>query len=74
MSTHLTQPNQLGKIKKKLVKALQTMPMLHLHDIKTNGMTMSMLHLHDIKTNGVEKKFTVSMGYRSAELRIHYYK
>ena len=32
------------------------MPMLDVHDVKTNGITMPMLQLHDTKTNGMPLK------------------
>ena len=32
------------------------MPILDLHDIKTNDMAMPMLQVHDIKTNGMTLK------------------
>ena len=38
------------------MEALQTMPILDLHDVKTNGMAIPMLQVHDIKTNGMTLK------------------
>ena len=32
------------------------MPMLDVHDVKTNGITMPMLQLHGTKTNGMPLK------------------
>ena len=32
------------------------MPMLDMHDIKTNGIAMAMLQLHGTKTNGIPLK------------------
>ena len=32
------------------------MPMLDMHDIKTNGISMAMLQLHGTKTNGMPLK------------------